>query len=56
MYTADYIALNTVLFTYFHHIRFSDGTPFDYEKWIPDEPNDAFGSEKCGQIFAYNGL
>ncbi|XP_052258892.1 macrophage mannose receptor 1-like [Dreissena polymorpha] len=33
----------------------ADGTPVDYTHWSGNEPNDAFGSENCGQIQAFNG-
>ncbi|XP_045209803.2 macrophage mannose receptor 1-like isoform X2 [Mercenaria mercenaria] len=32
----------------------NDGSPFDFVHWSGGEPNDAFGSEKCGQIKSSN--
>ena len=28
----------------------------DYGKWLPGEPTNANGNEKCGMIFAFNGM
>ncbi|KAL4228716.1 chromatin-modulating protein mrc1 [Mactra antiquata] len=33
----------------------TDGTPFDFMHWNGGEPNDAFGSEKCGQVIQSTG-
>ncbi len=45
-----WIGLNDLHWTM--HFRWSDGTSFDYEDWLPNEPNnDWFGMEDCGEIY-----
>ena len=37
-------------------LRWSGGSVFDFEKWGANEPNDAFGSEKCGILLGVRNV
>ncbi|KAK3582968.1 hypothetical protein CHS0354_027084 [Potamilus streckersoni] len=32
-----------------------DGSPVDYVKWMSNEPNNAYGAEKCASLLSFNG-
>ena len=45
-----------ICFLFCQQHRWSDGSVFDYEKWLSNEPSDSLGMEKCGSLYAFNGI